>query len=75
MPSNMTEINATAVMKLVEDAGNCSMDDITRFALIRIMSEGVPTHLDIRWSAYPTSWRIVSISGGEGVNAQISNEP
>jgi hypothetical protein len=56
---------------------------MTRCAMHRTMSEGLPTQLDISWSGWfgwmithnmtiSTLWHIVGVSAVEGVNAQTS---
>ena len=51
--SHTSGINATAVVKLIEDAMASTVsciDLINQHAMIRIMSEGVPINVDIWWS-------------------------
>jgi len=75
-PPHVTETDAAHVARVIEDArmsSNCDIHHIQRSAMNRIMSEGVPMNLDIRWNSmmpydktYLTKWHIVGISGGEG---------
>jgi hypothetical protein len=74
-----TEVDATVVAELIEDARtnpNCHIDLMNRCAIHRIMAEGVPPQLDIGWSEWHLngdiclSWHIVGGSAVEAVDVQ-----